>query len=156
MKNKILTMKIIKPAFALCVIVFCTVTSNAQILSSTKPLLFSNSAATFQANTAELDKAFNVKAGSSIQLNLANNFVFTGVVLSSVQRYANLSSIIIKSPLLHNTLLSVSKRINDDNSVTYVGRILNESYADGYELKKSSDGNYTFHKIKTEDLIQDY
>lgn len=149
-------MKIIKPAFALCVIVFCTFTSNAQILSSTKPSLFNNSAATFQANTAELDKAFNVKAGSSIQLNLANNFVFTGVVLSSVQRYANLSSIIIKSPLLHNTLLSVSKRINDDNSVTYVGRILNESYADGYELKKSNDGNYTFHKIKTEDLIQDY
>ena len=156
MKNKILTMNIIKPAFALCVTVFCTFTSNAQILSSTKPLLFNNSAATFQANTTELDKAFNVKAGSSIQLNLANNFVFTGVVLSSVQRYTNLSSIIIKSPLLHNTLLSVSKRINDDNSVTYVGRILNESYADGYELKKSSDGIYTFHKIKTEDLIQDY
>ena len=156
MKNKILTMKIIKQAFALCVIVCFTFTSNAQIVSSTRPFLFNNSAATFQAKTAELDKAFTANIGSTVQLNFADNFIFNGTVLSSVQRSGKLSSIIIKSPSLHNTLLSVSKRINDDNSVTYIGRILNESYADGYELKKSSDGSYTFHKIKTEDLIQDY
>lgn len=156
MKNKPLSMKIIKQAFALCIIVCFTFTSNAQIISSTKPFLFGNSAAAFEAKTVELDKAFIAKAGSSIQLNFANNFTFNGIILSSVQRYGKLCSIIIKSPSLHNTLMSVSKRINDDNSVTYVGRIINESYADGYELKKSIDGNYTFHKIKTEDLIQDY
>ncbi len=149
-------MKIINQAFALCVIVCFAFTTNAQIVSSSKPFLFNNSAATFQAKTAELDKAFNAKAGSSIQLNFASNFTFNGTVLSSVQRYGKLSSIIIKSLSLRNTLLSVSKRINDDNSVTYVGRIINEDYADGYELKKSTDGNYAFHKIKTEDLIQDY
>lgn len=156
MKNKFLTMKIIRQAFALCVIVCFTFTSNAQIVSSTKPSLFSNSASIFQAKTTELDKAFNAKVGSSVQLNFANNFTFNGTVLSSVQRYGKLLSIILKSPSLHNTLLSVSKRINDDNSVTYVGRILNEAYADGYELKQSSDGKYTFNKIKTEDIIQDY
>lgn len=149
-------MKIIKQAFALCVIVCFTFTSNAQNISARKPLLFNNSAVNFEAKTTELDKAFTADIGSSVQLNFANNFTFNGTILSSVQRYGKLSSIIIKSPSLHNTLLSVSKRINDDNSVTYIGRILNESYADGYELKKSSDGSYTFHKIKTEDLIQDY
>lgn len=149
-------MKIIKQAFTLCVIVCFTFTSNAQDISARKPLLFNNSAVNFEAKTTELDKAFTADIGSSVQLNFANNFTFNGTILSSVQRYGKLSSIIIKSPSLHNTLLSVSKRINDDNSVTYIGRILNESYADGYELKKSSDGSYTFHKIKTEDLIQDY
>lgn len=149
-------MKIIKQAFTLCVIVCFTFTSNAQNISARKPLLFNNSAVNFEAKTTELDKAFTADIGSSVQLNFANNFTFNGTILSSVQRYGKLSSIIIKSPSLHNTLLSVSKRINDDNSVTYIGRILNESYADGYELKKSSDGSYTFHKIKTEDLIQDY
>lgn len=156
MKIKLLTMKTIRPALALWIILCFTITSNAQIVSSSKPYLFSNSSASFQAKTTELDKVFNAKAGSSVQLNFASNFTFTGTVLSSVQRYGKLSSVVIKSPSLHNALLSVSKRINDDNSVTYVGRLLNEAYADGYELKKSSDGNYTFHKIKTEYLIQDY
>ncbi len=149
-------MKTYKQAFALCVTFCIAFASNAQVKSSTRPFLFNNSITTFQAATTELDKAFSVKPGSAVQLNFANNFTFTGTVLSSVERYGKLSSIIIKSPSLHNTLLSVSKRINDDNTITYVGRILNESYADGYELKKGNDGSYAFHKIKTEDLIQDY
>lgn len=156
MKNEIISMKIYKQAFALCVTLCIAFASKAQIKSSTRPFLFNNSVATFQAVTTELDKAFGVKPGSSIQLNFSNSFTFTGTVLSSVERYGKLSSIVIKSPSLHNTILSVSKRINDDNIVTYVGRIINESYADGYELKKGSDGSYAFHKIKTEDLIQDY
>ena len=155
-EKRILTMKAIKHAIVLCVIVGSAFTSRAQIVASAKPLLFNNSAASFTAITTELDKAFLVKEGSSVQLNFSNHFAFTGTVLSSIHRYGNLSSVIIKCPSLHNTLLSVSKRINDDNSVTYIGRILNESYADGYELKKNSDGNYSFQKIKTEDLIQDY
>ncbi len=51
--------------------------------------------------------------------------------------------------MLQNALLSISRRINDDNSVTYVGRIINEKYADGYELIKDNSGNYSFTKIKT-------
>ena len=89
-------MKIIKQAFALCVIVCFTFASNAQNVSSPKPLLFNNSAVSFQAKTAELDKAFNKDIGSSVQLNFANNFTFNGTILSSVQRYGKLSSIIIK------------------------------------------------------------
>jgi hypothetical protein len=104
----------------------------------------------------ELDKAFTATPGSSIQFNFANKLPFSGVVLSSVQRYSNLSSVIIKSSLLQNALLSISRRINDDNSVTYVGRIINEKYADGYELIKDNAGNYSFNKIKTQDLIQDF
>ena len=52
--------------------------------------------------------------------------------------------------------LSISKRIDDDNTITYVGRIINEKYADGYELIKDKSGNYSFNKIKTADLIQDF
>ncbi len=149
-------MKTIRLIYALCVIVCFSFSTNAQVLTTSKPLLFKNVAPTFPAKKTELDKMFVTKVGSSIQLNFTNNFIFNGTILSSVQRYSNLSCIIIKSPSLQNTLLSLSKRINDDNSVTYVGHILNEGYSDGYELKKGSDGNYAFHKIKTDDLIQDY
>ena len=149
-------MKIITRTLLVCAIFCYSLTSNAQILSSTKSSLFSGVASSFKAAIPELDKAFLVKEGSTVQLQLTNNFVFGGTILSSVQRYGKLSSIIVKSASLHNTVLALSKRINDDNSITYVGRIVNESYADGYQLNKNTDGTYTFNKIKSEDILQDY
>ncbi|MDQ6761038.1 MAG: hypothetical protein M3015_00245 [Bacteroidota bacterium] len=149
-------MKIFTKALLLCTIVCYAFTSNAQILSSNKTSLFAGVAPSFKAAISELDKAFLAKEGSVIQLQFSNNFVFSGTIMSSVQRYGKLSSIIVKSPSLQNTLLSLSKRTNEDNTITYVGRILNGSYADGYELNKNTDGTYTFNKVKSEDLLQDY
>lgn len=149
-------MKISIKALLLCTIVCHSFTSNAQILHSDKAPLFANVASSFKATVSELDKAFQAKEGSSVQLQFANSFTFNGTIMSSVQRYGKLSSIIVKSSSLQNTLLSLSKRINDDNTITYVGRILNGASADGYELNKNIDGTYTFNKIKSEDLLQDY
>ena len=52
-------------------------------------------------------------------------------------------------------MFAVSKRINDDNSVTYVGRIVNDKYSDGYELKVDSAGNYFLNKINMNEILQD-
>ena len=149
-------MKTISKVFVLCTILFNSYDAGAQVISSSRPNLFNNFSTNIPTAVAELDKAFLAAEGSSIQLNFTSNFSLKGTVSSSLHRYSNLSSVIIKLPSLHNTLLSISKRINDDNTVTYVGRIINEKYADGYELKKDNYGNYTFNKIKTADLIQDY
>lgn len=149
-------MKTISKVLALCMLLTSVYQANAQVNTSSRPDLFSSFSANIPAQVAELDKAFITGKGSSIQLNFANNFSFTGTVLSSIQRYSNLSSVIIKSPLFQNSLLTISKRINDDKSITYVGRIINEKYADGYVLQKDNTGKYFFSKIKTEDLIQDY
>ncbi len=149
-------MKISIKALLLCTIVCHSFTSNAQILHSNKAPLFANVASSFKASVPELDKAFLAKEGSSVQLQFANSFTFNGTIMSSVQRYGKLSSIIVKSASLQNTLLSLSKRINDDNTITYIGRILNGASADGYELNKNIDGSYTFNKVKSEDLLQDY
>ncbi len=154
--KKILAMKIINKALALCIMVCFCFHANAQNKTSTKPSLFSGAPTTIQAAVPELNKAFLAKVGGVVQLNLSNNFTFSGTILSSVQRYSNLASIIIKSASLHNSILALSKRTNDDNSITYVGRIVNDGYADGYELKQSINGNYTFNKIRSEDILQDY
>ena len=45
--------------------------------------------------------------------------------------------------------------MNDDNTYTYVGRIINQKYGDAFELKLDNNGNYYLNKIKTDDLIQD-
>ena len=149
-------MKTIYTVLALCAILSASYSTKAQVVKSSKQNLFSKFSANIPTAVAELDKAFLSTEGSSIQLNFGNNFSIAGTVFSSIQRYSNLSSVLIKIPLMNNSLLSISKRINDDNTVTYVGRIVNEKYADGYELAKDTRGNYTFNKIKTEDLIQDF
>jgi hypothetical protein len=96
-----------------------------------------------------------VPEGGKIKLAFGD-FAFNGIVISSIKRYDNLYTVIVKSPSLDNTLLSISKRINDDQTITYVGRIINNNYADGYELKRENNGSYTMHKIKTEALIEDF
>ncbi|MGZ4048740.1 MAG: hypothetical protein ACXVNN_05205 [Bacteroidia bacterium] len=149
-------MKTIPKLFALCLLLTISFNGHAQVITSSRPELFTNFSTNIPASIAELDKAFAATPGSSIQFNFANKLPFSGIVLSSVQKYSNLSSVIIKSSLLQNALLSISKRINDDNTIIYVGRIINEKYADGYELIKDNSGSYSFNKIKTEDLIQDF
>ena len=52
--------------------------------------------------------------------------------------------------------MAISKRTNDDNSISYVGRIINEKFADAYELKINTDGNYYLNKIKLYDILQDH
>jgi len=149
-------MKTTSRLFVLCLLLACSINTHAQVVTSSRPDLFSIYSNNIAASTTELNKAFAAKVGSSIQFNFANKFSFSGIILSSVQKYNNLSSVIILSPLLKNSLLSVSKRINDDNTITYVGHIINEKYADGYELVKDNTGNYSFNKIKMADLIQDF
>ncbi|MEP6596522.1 MAG: hypothetical protein ABJA71_11280, partial [Ginsengibacter sp.] len=107
-------MKAINKVLTLCILLTCSFTSHAQISASLKPGLFDRVASSLTAAIPELDKAFIAKQGTTIQLNFSNNFIFNGIILSSVQRYDKLKSIIIKSSLLHNTLLALSKRINDD------------------------------------------
>lgn len=149
-------MKTIPKLLLLCILISTTYHINAQVVTSSRPYLFNNFSENIPASVTELNRAFNAAAGSTIQLNFTNKFSFTGTISSSVHRYANLSSVIIKSTALSNSILSISKRINDDNTVTYVARIINEKYADGYELTKDTAGNYFFNKIKTDELIQDF
>ena len=129
--------------------------TKAQVTTSSRQNLFSRYSEKLPTAVTELDKAFNAKLGADVNLKFSN-FSFSGTVTSSVKRYDNLYSVVIKSTSLSNSLFSISKRINDDKTITYVGRVINEKYADGYELTKDSDGNYALNKIKTEELLQDY
>jgi hypothetical protein len=149
-------MKTMYKLIALCLLMCITYFAKAQVNNSSRPDLFNSYSAIIPASVSELDKAFALGKVTSIQLNFSDKLFFAGTVLSSVKRYNNLFSVIIKSTLLQNSILSISKRINDDNTITYVGRIINEKYADGYVLEQDKSGSYSFNKIRTADLIQDY
>jgi hypothetical protein len=140
---------------------FVSYESNAQVttakvqVTTAKPNLFDSYAANISCPKSELDKIFTTQEGGLLKLSFGNNFQFTGTVTSSIQRYTNLQSVIIKSNNSDSLLLGISKRTNDDRSFTYIGRIINQKYGDAFELKLDNNGNYFLNKIKTDDLIQD-
>jgi len=138
-----------------CTLLIASYHIQAQTAKQSRPHLFKNVSQKIIAPVSELDKAFHTPEGSNLEIKM-NNFLFRGVVTSSIKRYDNLYSVIIKSPSLNNAVFALSKRINDDKSVTYVGRIINEKFADGMELVQERDGSYTMNKIQTEFLLQDF
>jgi hypothetical protein len=148
-------MKIVYKAIALCIIITFSFAAQAQILSSNRQNYFNRYADKLPTSATELNKVFNAPEGSKVKINFSD-FSFNGIVTSSIKRFDNLYSVIVKSPVLDNTILSISKRINRDNSVSYTGRIINQKYADGFELRKGTDGVYAMNKIKTDELIEDY
>lgn len=139
----------------LCILLIFSYTTQAQILTSYRQNYFNKYSEKLPTSITELDKAFTTPEGAKVKINFSD-FSFNGIVTSSIKRYDNLYSVIIKAPGLNNTLLAISKRINEDNTVSYIGRIINERYSDGFELRKENNGTYAMNKIKTDALIEDY
>jgi hypothetical protein len=127
----------------------------AQTVTERRPQLFAAFAKSINFPKTELEKIFATAEGSTIKLSLGGNVGLTGVITSSIQRYHNLKSVIVKLNNLDNTVFGISKRTNDDKSITYVGRIINTKYSDAFELKTDANGNYLLNKQKTSDLIED-
>lgn len=148
-------MKIIYKVAAVWAIMMISYTGQSQIHTSNRHNYFDKYAAKLQTPEAELSKPFNVPEGGKVKLTFGD-FAFNGIVTSSIKRYDNLYTVIVKSAGMNNTLLSISKRINDDKTITYVGRIINNNYADGFELKRENNGSYAMQKIKTDTLIEDF
>src|SRR5215211_5422310 len=112
------TMKTLTKA---CVIlILLTITYNTQAQKTIeRPKLFKAVENKIRYPKTDLEKIFTKTKGSNFHISLPGNFTFTGTVVSTVQRYNNLKSFLIKSDVLHGAMFFVSKRINDDNSTTY-------------------------------------
>ena len=147
-------MKTLTKACVLLILFAITYHSEAQ-KTDQRPRLFKTVENKIGYPKADLEKIFTKTKGSNFHISLPGNFTFSGTVVSTVQRYNNLKSFLIKSDLLDGAMFAVSKRTNDDNSVTYVGRIVNDKYSDGYELKVDSTGKYFLNKINMNEILQD-
>jgi hypothetical protein len=94
----------------------------------------------------EISGAFIKAAGEKISFSFPDNFVAHGVVKSSIVKYANLQTTIIELPDFGKSLFQLSKRTNEDKTVTYVGRIINTTEGYLYELKNTANGEYQLTK----------
>ncbi|MBL0145547.1 MAG: hypothetical protein IPP48_07100 [Chitinophagaceae bacterium] len=133
--------------------IFITITSFSQSGPAAKPTLFNNFPASIACNEPELERIFSITEGQQIAVVFQNGFTVNGTVTTNIVRYSNLQSVVIKSPQFDNAVFSISKVTNTDRSITYTGRIINQNYFDGYELKKDASGNYTLSKIETDKTL---
>ena len=139
-------------ALMLCLSTTAGFSQNTQVA---KPKIFGNFPNTINCSISEFINAFSVLEGQHIILSFSDDFKFSGTVISNVVKYSNLQSMTIQSDLSDKTIFHLSKQINDDNSVSYVGRIMNSTASDGYQIKKDMAGNYKFEKIDAERVLQD-
>jgi len=128
--------------------------AGAKAQSSQAPHLFDAFPNTISCNIIELERIFSIPEGTNVQIVLSTNFIYRGSILNSIQRYSNLKSVLIKSSNFDAAMFSISRRVNDDNTITYVGRILNKNYADGYELIKQGN-SFILNKIELKEILQD-
>ncbi len=123
--------------------------------NSPRPKLFAAYPQSIDCPESELARIFTIQQGQQANVSFAGNFIFSGAVSSNVVKFSNLQSMVIKSPAFSNAIFHVSRRTGSNNSIVYVGRIINDAFADGYELKRDGAGNYHLIKIETERVMPD-
>jgi hypothetical protein len=108
-------------------------------------------------NASELDAYFTAPIGSNTQLNLASdaNQKFEGNLVSRSERTANsIQTAIIRSSNFNGARMTVSKRLNEDGTVTYIGRIISFQHGDLYELQ-NLEGQWFLVKKNYYDLVNE-
>jgi hypothetical protein len=131
------------------------VTSYSQANRSAKAALFTSFPNSINCSESQLASMFAASKGQQISLSLGNNLSLSGAITSKLTKYSNLQTIVVKLPAFKDALFSLSKQIDQNNHINYVGRIMNPQYADGFELKRTADGNYQFVKIDLEKILVD-
>ncbi len=141
--------------YALSLFLSLTVMTGFGQANTPKPKQFSSFPEVIDCSEQELARVFNTSPGQTISLSFSNNFTFAGNITSNLVKYANLQSAVMVSPDYANTIFSISKITNGDGSLSYVGRIINKNYFDGFELKKNATGNYQLRKVETDRVMPD-
>lgn len=122
-----------------------------------KPRLFDNLPKEIPVNVAELETLVKTDVGrkGSIGLSLSSNLKFDGEVVSSASKYGNsIQSVVIRSSNFNGAQLTISKTLNADGSVNYVGRIISFQHGDLYELQ-NQNGQFLLVKRNYHELINE-
>ena len=148
-------MKLLSKLSLAMILCLLTSTGFTQTAKPPKQAIFSDFPNKINCPASELSNAFSAVDGQHIVLYFSDNFKFSGTVISNVVKYNNLQSMSIRSDNAENTIFHLSKLINEDNTVSYVGRIINTNAADGYEIKRDVAGNYKFEKSMADKILQE-
>ena len=147
-------MKPLRKTTLMLLLCLTTAATQAQGTSTQLPKIFSNFPDEMPLTANTLRDAFSAREGEDVSLQLSSNFNFSGVVLGNEVKYSNLKTMIVKSQVFGGAIFQLSQVTNEDNSISYVGRIINNDAFDGFEIKKRN-GMYHLQKFETKKILQD-
>lgn len=120
-----------------------------------KPKLFKDLPDRINLRMNDFDHLFTYEVGKNVSLPLAPNFVFQGVVISTAEDVAaNVKSIVVKSLERGGATFALSRIINENNTITYRGRIMSFKHGDAYDVV-SENGAYFLIKKGLYDLYDE-
>ncbi len=128
-------------------LVFAAMFSNARAQK-----MFDALPETAKFSPSVVEGIFNLNPGSAVNLKFTQGFHVTGVIKSNKKVYDNLQTIVIESSN-YKANLFISKTLDQDNKVKYVGRMLGRGFQDGIELNMDNAGNNIIKKINIKDMI---
>jgi hypothetical protein len=99
-----------------------------------------------------IEGIFNLNPGAAVDVKFTQGFHVTGVVKSNKKVYENLQTVVIESSN-YKANLFLSRTIDQDNKIKYVGRMLGRGFQDGIELNMDNAGNNIIKKINLKDMI---
>ncbi len=155
-------MKILKTITLGLLLSFCMHHATAQISKEgnsqyelAKPKLFKSSPERINIRLNEFDHIFNYEVGKTVVLPFASDFSLSGTVVSKAEdANANVKSIVIRSSDKVGATLTLSRIINEDNTIAYRGRILSFKHADAYDIVSES-GTYYLVKKNASDIYEE-
>jgi hypothetical protein len=118
-----------------------------------KPKLFNSLPQKMNLRLSEVASVFDYAVGTVVNLQLTDNFLFQGLVVSkSDPKDLAVKSIVIRSASLQGATFSFSKTINTDGTESYIGRIMSRNNGDAYEIKKENN-QYVLQKKNLNEII---
>jgi hypothetical protein len=105
----------------------------------------------FKSNVIE--GLFSQNAGTAVDIRFSQNFRLTGIVKSNQKVYSNLQTVVVSISNYSNAKFFVSRTVDENNTIKYVGRLIGRGAQDGFELKADLAGNNSLKKINIKEMI---
>jgi hypothetical protein len=120
-----------------------------------KPQVFSHLPKVMDLNVSELESLFAIPVGGPVNRNISPLLPFKGTIVSkSDPASLRIQSVVIKSALPRSLVFTFSKLVNDDGSISYLGRIMSLENSDAYEIE-FENRKYVFKKKHLYDIISE-
>jgi hypothetical protein len=129
--------------------------ANHQPPVARKPKLFKDTPDRITLRHKEFDKLFSIEVGGAVALSLASDFSLAGTVVSKAEDLkANVKSIVVRCSDKPGASFTISRFINENNTITYSGRMISFKHADAYEMVLENE-SYTLIKKEASDLYEE-
>lgn len=118
-----------------------------------KPKLFADLPDKVDFNPKDFSNLFELQVGQSVTVPISQGFMFAGQVVSRSDA-ARSASVVIRSTNRVGARLVFTRVTNENDSTTYLGRIISMQHGDSYEIV-SENNQYFFKKKGIYDLMSE-